>query len=185
MSLISSKPTTRSWPAISGGDHYSYLPTVDPFYVMEGDWVRQDHEASGFCIPNVNGRFTVWYDLVVWQWGVFVGFGAKARFMQMDSFLAVMDFLSPPDDDRPDLPFADERKKRYRGPTHRDDRKKRMERISPPLRRMRKRKPARTLEYHALWREVAEEAPGQGGVREPQGAAQATASQERGVSAQQ
>ena len=106
------------------GDHYSYVPRVEPFYVVSGDWVRPDQLAARCCIPNVNGRYTVWHDLMVWQWGVFVGFGAKARFIQMDSLEEVMEFLSPPDDDRPLLPFADERKRRYNHPAYRDERQK-------------------------------------------------------------
>ena len=94
---------------------------------------------------------------MVWQWGIFVGFGAKTWFIQLDSFEEVMDFLSPPDDDRLVLPFAEERKRRYNHPAYRDERQKRMSRISPPLRKMHRRKPAHTLEHRALWREVEQE----------------------------
>ena len=51
------------------GDHYSYVPRVEPFYVVSGDWVRPDQLAARCCIPNVNGRYTIWHDLMVWQWG--------------------------------------------------------------------------------------------------------------------
>ena len=97
------------------GDHYSYVPRVAPFYYMtRGNELRQEPITPAYCIPNVNGRYTVWYDQLIWQWGIFVGHGAGVRFEQFDSHYELMAYLYPPIDLRQGLPYADLRWQEYR-----------------------------------------------------------------------
>ena len=135
------------------GDHYSCLPGVAPFYAMEGNSIQIETHTPSYCIPNINGRYSMWHDVLVWQWGIFVGSGGNARFIQMDSFYEVMQFISPPPEDRPDLPYAGERWRRYMQPGYKDDRDKRMDRLHPNKRFKKGSKPEHTQEFYALQKE--------------------------------
>ena len=63
------------------GSQYSASITTSPFYYFASDLrVVELPTTPGTAIENVTGRYTIWHNMRVWQWGIFHGIGANAQF---------------------------------------------------------------------------------------------------------
>lgn len=88
-------------------DQLSYFPRFRPFYWMDlhGE-LHQEAESPPTCQPNYNGRYTIWYDVAIWQWGIFTGSGDSLRFTAYNTYEDVMRFLHPECFDTSYWPFS-------------------------------------------------------------------------------
>ena len=78
------------------GDHLSFTPRFRPFYWMDLTYaLHQEPESPLTCLPNYNGRYTVWYGVAIWQWGVYMGTADSIRFSPHNSYEDVSRFLHP------------------------------------------------------------------------------------------
>ena len=72
-------------------DQLSYVPTFRSFYWMDLDHhLHQEAESPLTVQPNYNGRYTIWHDVAIWQWGVFTGASDSLRFTPYNSYEEVM-----------------------------------------------------------------------------------------------
>ena len=144
------------------GNQYSFGLRVAPFYYFdERGMILELPLTPATCIQNVNGRYVVHHNMLVWQWGVYYGSGPNVQILPLASEQQALRSIHPiPERTQAQQPFPAARIALANSATYPAERQRRLDELHTTCRARDRARPLVTGEYDALVAEWDnEEAP--------------------------